>query len=216
VALRARTHPLLQALPDIPVQRLEFLGGVPNAEIVAPPPNARVQFCPYCRQGVPQPAACQGCPETPAYRLQGFLAGPPQGHQLPRPPRSACMEVETEKRKPFALPGDDTRRRRMQRQLEPCQALGDGAQRLFRCLFCSTHHHDVIGLPLPHAATSLVASAPASEQMTQLTAHAVTELMSFAEQCEGLCPATPPNSGIDAPLRGTPVSAPTSRRSSRR
>ncbi len=77
-------------------------------------------------------------------------------------------------------------------------------------------YRNTMVLRLPHAATSLVAAPPESESMTKLTSHAVTELMSFAEQCEGLCPATQPNSGIDSPPRGTPVSAPTSRRSSRR
>src|SRR2546428_3324080 len=77
-------------------------------------------------------------------------------------------------------------------------------------------YRNTMVLRLPHAATSLVAAPPESEPMPKLTSHAVTELMSFAEQCEVLCPATQPNSGIDSPPRGTPVSAPTSRRSSRR
>ena len=77
-------------------------------------------------------------------------------------------------------------------------------------------YRDTMVLRLPQAATSLVASPPESEPMTKLTSHAVTELLSFAEQCEVLCPATQPNSGIDSPPRGKPVSAPTSRRSSRR
>jgi hypothetical protein len=71
-------------------------------------------------------------------------------------------------------------------------------------------------LRLPHAATSLGAAPPESAPRTKLTAHAVTELMSFATQCEVLCPATQRNSGIDSPPRGKPVSALTSRRSSRR
>src|SRR3989441_7767338 len=77
-------------------------------------------------------------------------------------------------------------------------------------------YRNTMVLRLPQAATSLVASPPESESMTKLTSHAVTELISFAEQCEVLCPATQPNSGIDSPPRGKPVSAPTSRRSSRR
>src|SRR5215471_5939842 len=77
-------------------------------------------------------------------------------------------------------------------------------------------YRDTMVLRLPHAATSLVASPPESEPRTKLTSHAVTELISFAEQCEVLCPATQRNSGIDSPPRGKPVSALTSRRSSRR
>ena len=71
-------------------------------------------------------------------------------------------------------------------------------------------------LRLPHAATSLVAAPPESESRTKLTSHAITELISFAEQCEVLCPATQHNSGPDSPPRGKRVSAPTSRHSSRR
>jgi hypothetical protein len=77
-------------------------------------------------------------------------------------------------------------------------------------------YRDTMVLRIPQVATSLVVSPPASEKMTKLTSHAVTELISLAEQCEVLCPATQPNSGIDSPPRGKPVSAPTSRRSSRR
>jgi len=77
-------------------------------------------------------------------------------------------------------------------------------------------YRNTMVLRLPQAVTSLVASPPESESMTKLTSHAVTELISFAEQCEVLCPAIQPNSGIDSPPRGKPVSAPTSRRSSRR
>jgi hypothetical protein len=73
-----------------------------------------------------------------------------------------------------------------------------------------------MALRLPQAATSLVASTPASAPMTKLTSHALTELISFAEQCEVLCPVTQPNSGLDSPPRGKPVSVPTSRRFSRR
>ena len=69
---------------------------------------------------------------------------------------------------------------------------------------------------LPYAVTSLDAGPPESEPRTQLTSHAVTELMSFAEQGEVRCPATQPNAGIDSPPCGKPVSAPTSQRSSRR
>jgi hypothetical protein len=73
-----------------------------------------------------------------------------------------------------------------------------------------------MAIRLPQEATSLVASPPESASLTKLTLHAVIELISFAEQCEVLCPATQPNSGLDSPLCGKPVSAPTSRRSSRR
>src|SRR6266446_5889455 len=71
-------------------------------------------------------------------------------------------------------------------------------------------------LRISQAATSLVTPPPESPPLTKLTSHAITELISFAEQCEVLCPATQHNSGTDSPPRGKPVSAPTSRRSSRR
>src|SRR5438034_4804594 len=63
-------------------------------------------------------------------------------------------------------------------------------------------YRDTMVLRLPHVATSLVATPPESASMTKLTLHAVTELMAFAEQCEVLCPATQPHSGIDSPPRG--------------
>src|SRR5713101_2868490 len=77
-------------------------------------------------------------------------------------------------------------------------------------------YRNTMVLRLPHAATSLVAAPPESESRTKLTSHAITELISFAEQCEVLCPATKHNSGPDSPPRGKRVSAPTSRHSSRR
>jgi hypothetical protein len=77
-------------------------------------------------------------------------------------------------------------------------------------------YRDTMVLRLPHVATSLFDALPASAPMTKLTSHAVTELISIAEQCEVLCPVTQPNSGIDSPPCGKLVSAPTSRRSSRR
>ena len=77
-------------------------------------------------------------------------------------------------------------------------------------------YRDTMVLRLSQVATSLVAAPPESEPTTKLTSHAVTELISVAEQCEVLCPVTQPNSGIDSHPRGKPVSAPTSRRSSRR
>ena len=77
-------------------------------------------------------------------------------------------------------------------------------------------YRDTMVLRIPQAATSLVTPPPEPQPLTKLTSHAITELISFAEQCEVLCPATQPNSGTDSPPRGKPVSAPTSRRSSRR
>src|SRR6266581_1246476 len=77
-------------------------------------------------------------------------------------------------------------------------------------------YRDTMVLRIPQAATSLVTPPPEPQLLTKLTSHAITELISFAEQCEVLCPATQPNSGTDSPPRGKPVSAPTSRRSSRR
>src|SRR6266568_4739725 len=77
-------------------------------------------------------------------------------------------------------------------------------------------YRDTMVLRIPQAATSLVTPPPEPQLLTQLTSQAITERISFAEQCEVLCPATQPNSGTDSPPRGKPVSAPTSRRSSRR
>ncbi len=77
-------------------------------------------------------------------------------------------------------------------------------------------YRDTMVLRIPQAATSLVTLPLESQPLTKLTSHAITELIAFAEQCEVLCPATHPNSGPDSPPRGKRVSAPTSRRSSRR
>jgi hypothetical protein len=76
-------------------------------------------------------------------------------------------------------------------------------------------YRDTMVLRIPQAVTSLV-MPPEPQPLTKLTSHAITELISCAEQCEVLCPATQPNSGPDSPPRGKPVSAPTSRRSFRR
>ena len=75
---------------------------------------------------------------------------------------------------------------------------------------------DTMVLRLPQVATSLVTPPPESTPLIKLTSHAITDLMSLAEQCEVLCPAPPNNSGTGSPPCGKPVSAPTSRRSSRR
>src|SRR5437867_4920150 len=77
-------------------------------------------------------------------------------------------------------------------------------------------YRDTMVLRIPQTATNLVSPPPESAPMSKLTSHAITELISLAEQCEVLCPATQPNSGIGSPPRCKPVSAPTSRRSSRR
>ena len=69
---------------------------------------------------------------------------------------------------------------------------------------------------ISQTATNIVSPPPESTSMSKLTLHAITELISLAEQCEVLCPAIQANSGIDSPPRGKPVSAPTSRRSCRR
>src|SRR6266851_6577409 len=77
-------------------------------------------------------------------------------------------------------------------------------------------YRDTMVLRMPQTATHGVSPPPESAPMSQLTSHAITERISLAEPCEVLCPATQRNSGIDSPPRGKPVSAPTSRRSSRR
>ena len=75
---------------------------------------------------------------------------------------------------------------------------------------------DTMVLRIPQTATNLVSPPPPSVLLSKLTSHAITELISLAEQCAVLCPATQPQSGIDSRPRGKPVAAPTSRCSSRR
>src|SRR6266581_8147493 len=74
-------------------------------------------------------------------------------------------------------------------------------------------YRDTMVLRMPQTATHCVSPPPESAPMSKLTSHAITELIPLAEQCEVLCPATQPNSGIGSPPRCKPVSAPTSRRS---
>lgn len=78
-----------------------------------------------------------------------------------------------------------------------------------------TYRDDMV-LRIPRAATNLASPALPPESPSKLTSQALTELISLAEQCEVLCPVTQPNSGSDSPPRCKPISAPTSRRSSRR
>jgi hypothetical protein len=77
-------------------------------------------------------------------------------------------------------------------------------------------YRDTMVLRIPQTATNLVSPPHESAPLSKLTSHAITELISLAEQCEVLCPATQPKSGIDSRPRGKLVSAPTSRCSSRR
>ena len=69
-------------------------------------------------------------------------------------------------------------------------------------------------LRLPRAATNLL--PPSSQVPTTLTSHAITELISLAEQCEVLCRTTPEPSGLPSVPHSKPPSAPNSRPSSRR
>jgi Resolvase, N terminal domain len=77
-------------------------------------------------------------------------------------------------------------------------------------------YRDTMVLRISQTATHSVSPPPESPSMSHLPLPAITERSALAEQCEVLCPATQPTSGIDSPPRGNPVSAPTSRRSSRR
>ena len=77
-------------------------------------------------------------------------------------------------------------------------------------------YRDTMVLRIPQSATYFVSPPPESAPMSKLTSHAITELIALAEQCEVLCPATQPNSGVDSPPRDKPISVPISRRSSRR
>jgi hypothetical protein len=69
-------------------------------------------------------------------------------------------------------------------------------------------------LRIPRAATNL--RPPSSQVPTTLTSHAITELISLAEQCEVLCRTTPAPSGARSVPHSRPTSAPSSRPSSRR
>jgi len=69
-------------------------------------------------------------------------------------------------------------------------------------------------LRIPRAATDLL--PPSSQVPTTLTSHAITELISLAEQCEVLCRTTPAPSGTRSVPHSRPTSAPSSRPSSRR
>jgi hypothetical protein len=69
-------------------------------------------------------------------------------------------------------------------------------------------------LRIPRAATNLL--PPSSQVPTTLTSHAITELISLAEQCEVLCRTTPVPSGTRSVPHSRPTSAPSSRPSSRR
>ena len=77
-------------------------------------------------------------------------------------------------------------------------------------------YRDTMVLRIPQTATDLVSPPLESAPLSKLTSHAITELVSLAEQCEVLCPAIQPKSGIDSRPRGKPVSALISRCSSRR
>ena len=69
-------------------------------------------------------------------------------------------------------------------------------------------------LRIPRAATNLLAPLP--RVSTTLTSHAITDLISLAEQCEVLCRTSPgPYGSPSAPHSKLP-SAPSSRPSSRR
>src|SRR2546429_4618135 len=59
-------------------------------------------------------------------------------------------------------------------------------------------YRDTMVLRIPQTATNVVAPPPASAPLSKLTSHAITELISLAEQCEVLCPATQSTSGIDS------------------
>src|SRR5262249_26750128 len=61
-------------------------------------------------------------------------------------------------------------------------------------------------LRIPRAATNLL--PPSSQVPTTLTLHAITELISLAEQCEVLCRTTPVPSGTRSVPHSRPTSAP--------
>jgi hypothetical protein len=82
--------------------------------------------------------------------------------------------------------------------------------------YISVVYRDAMVLRIPEAVTDLISPPPESAPTTKLTSHALSELVSLAEECEVLCPATQANCGNNSHPHCKPVSAPTSRRSSRR
>src|SRR5207248_6105338 len=52
-------------------------------------------------------------------------------------------------------------------------------------------YRDTMVLRILQSATNTVSPPPESAPMSKLTLHAITELISLAEQCEVLCPVTP-------------------------
>jgi hypothetical protein len=163
----------------------------------------------------------------------GFVPVGPVGRPLPRSSNASNVDPSTCSRSTFRSvstehlntpvnnpPGDDRTEVEVTDPSHPLYgrrfALLSTRPRPHSVGYLFVAYRDTMVLRIPQAATSLVMPAPASQLLTKLTSHAITELISCAEQCEVLCPATQPNSGADSPPRGKPVSAPTSRRSSRR
>jgi hypothetical protein len=75
-------------------------------------------------------------------------------------------------------------------------------------------YREYMTLRIPLCATNLVPPRPTGQ--TKLTLEAVSELISLAEQCEGVCPLNPPMSGNDCRPSSNVKSSTTSRRSSKR
>jgi hypothetical protein len=75
-------------------------------------------------------------------------------------------------------------------------------------------YQECMVLRLPRTATNLTARSPRIP--TTLTSHAITELISLAEQYEVLCRTTPEPSGTRSVPHSKPISAPNSQPSSRR
>ncbi len=75
-------------------------------------------------------------------------------------------------------------------------------------------YRQTLTLRLPIAVTTLAPPRPTPQ--TTLTCDAVTELVTLAEGCEGLCRTTPPTSGIPSPPTCATGSATTSLPSARR
>ncbi len=75
-------------------------------------------------------------------------------------------------------------------------------------------YREYMTLRIPLCATNLVPPRPTSQ--TKLTLEAVSELISLAKQCEGVCPLDPSTSGHNCHQNSNVKSSTTSHRSSKR
>jgi hypothetical protein len=146
-ALQACPCPRSHPVPPIAIQVLTLLGRVPHPNIVAPPPNTRVECCPYGRTCAPQTASVRLFPTLAASGFQGLLARPPQGEQLPRRACAARVNVAPAQRQPGAVHVDDARLGGMPRQLACLPDLRDGLSGLRGRASRAPDDQPIVGLP---------------------------------------------------------------------